>query len=131
MRPCNLRRRTMKLLSQRSYSASRPILDLKNAANSSGKDDKRDRCRQRGAILSPQFTRIRFSVHMAMESGCRRCEQDACTFELCAAPLASGSSRDEARLVASNFNVLAAKIRSKQECAFRRNTTQALPRRYH
>ena len=45
--------------------------------------------------------------------------------------LASGSSRDEARLVASNFNVLAAKIRSKQECAFRRNTAQALPRRYH
>jgi hypothetical protein len=58
---------------------------LKNAANSSGKDDKRDRCRQRGAILSPQFTRIRFSVHMAMESGCHRCEQDACTFELRAA----------------------------------------------
>jgi hypothetical protein len=33
-----------------------------------------------------QFTRIRFSVHMAMESGCRRRdEQDACTFELWAA----------------------------------------------
>jgi hypothetical protein len=85
MRPCNLRRSTIKLLSQRSFSVSRPILDLKNAANSSGKDDKRGRCRQRGAILCHQFTGIRFSVHMAMESGCRRCEQDACAFELCAA----------------------------------------------
>jgi hypothetical protein len=86
MRRCDLRRSTIKLLSQRSFSASRPILDLKNAANSSGKDDKRDRCRQRGAILSHQFTRIRFSVHMAMKSGCRRrCEQDACAFELSAA----------------------------------------------
>jgi hypothetical protein len=33
--------------------------------------------------------------------------------------------------VASNFSVLAAKICSKQECAFRRNTQQSLPRRYH
>jgi hypothetical protein len=33
-----------------------------------------------------QFTRIRSSVHIAMESGCcRRCEQDACAFELSAA----------------------------------------------
>jgi len=87
MRRCDFRRSTIKLLSQRSFSASRPILDLKNAANSSGKDDKRDRCRQRGAILSHQFPRIRFSVHMAMESGCRRREQDACTVELCAALL--------------------------------------------
>jgi hypothetical protein len=153
MRPCDLRRSAIKLLSQRIFSASRRILDLKNAANGSGKDDKRDRCRQRRAILAHQFTRIRFSVHMAMESGRRRrCEQDARTFELCAAlSLAklyqsnnrgatpprwrlalsiiktSCSSLDEAMLVASNFNVLAAKIRSKQECAFRRNTQQALP----
>jgi hypothetical protein len=41
-------------------AALKRILDLKNAANSSGKDDKRDRCRQRGAILAHQFTRIRF-----------------------------------------------------------------------
>jgi hypothetical protein len=129
MRPCDLRRSAIKLLSQRIFSASRRIFDLKNAANGSGKDDKRDRCRQRRAILAHQFTRIRFSVHMAMESGRRRrCEQDACTFELCAAlSLAklyqsnnrgatpprwrlalsiiktSCSSLDEAMLVASKF----------------------------
>ena len=157
MRPCDLRRSTIKLLSQHSFSASRRHLGLEERG-------QQFHGRKIGAIVaaSPdrfahQFTRIRFSVHMAMESGCRRRdEQDACTFELWAAlSLAklyqsnnrgatpsrwrlapsiiktSCSSRDEARLVASNFNVLAAKIRSKQECAFRRNTQQALPRRYH
>ena len=61
------------------------IVDLKNAADSSGKDDKRDRCRQRERF-SLTSSREYFSVHMAMESGFRRrCEEDACTFELCAA----------------------------------------------